>query len=264
MICNLDLFKNPSQLAGQFREGFLDRTVKCNDNKNSSIESSQSCSNAIKSSNEGLCRGRSVVVGEGCVDLIFAIDCSKSISEHNFNLSLAFVARSVALFDISAGQARVALLTYDHKRHRHFNLGEKETTEETVKAIQSASYCGGATATGPVLKHIRTKILPQSKSDCKRTIFLLTDGKNNWAGDPSDEAEQLKNINGTEIYTIAYGDSDLNWDVLSRLASKKEYFFAVREPVILNELIKKSFTLKLSKPSCFRMFRRLNRNSTDI
>ena len=114
------------------------------------------------------------------------------------------------------------------------------------------------------MKHIRTKILPQSKSDCKRAIFLLTDGKNNWAGDPSDEAEQLKNINGTEIYTIAYGDSDLNWDVLSRLASKKEYFFAVREPVILNELIKKSFTLKLSKPSCFCMFRRLNRNSTDI
>ena len=126
MICNLDRFKNPSQLAGQFREGFLNRTVKCNNNKNSSIDSSQSGSNATKSSNEGLCRGRSVVVGEGCVDLIFAIDCSKSISEHNFNLSLAFAARSVAMFDISAGQARVALLTYDHKRHRHFNLGERK------------------------------------------------------------------------------------------------------------------------------------------
>ncbi|XP_062499165.1 CUB and sushi domain-containing protein 1-like [Corticium candelabrum] len=208
-------FKNPSQLAGQFREGFLNRTVKCNNNKNSSIDSSQSGSNATKSSNEGLCRGRSVVVGEGCVDLIFAIDCSKSISEHNFNLSLAFAARSVAMFDISA----------------------EKTTEETVEAIQSARYCGGATATGPVLKHIRTKILPQSKSDCKRAIFLLTDGKNNWAGDPSDEAEQLKNINGTEIYTIAYGDSDLNWDVLSRLASKKEYFFAVREPITLSSVV---------------------------
>ena len=264
MFCNLDLFKNPSQLAGQFRVGFLDRTLKCNDKKNSSIESFQASSNATKSLNGGLCRGRSVVVGEGCVDLIFAIDCSNSISEHNFNLSLAFAAQVVAQFNISADQARVALLTYDHRIHLNFNLGDKKTKNQTVEAIKSAGYCDGAMATGPVLKFMRTEILSKSRLNCKRVIFLLTGGKNNWSGDPIDEAEQIKNITDTEIYTISYGDSDLHWNVLSRLASKKEYFFAVREPVILNELIKKSFTLKLSKSSCFRMFRSLNLNVTDI
>ena len=227
----------------------MDRNVVCIEEADTT-ESSVALGNdslPVQASSSGACRGRAVVVGDGCVDLIFAIDCSKSISARNFNLSLQFAARSVALFDITAGQARVALVTYDHKRHPQFNLGDKNTTEATLAGIKAAPYCGGATATGPVLDYIRNHVITKSNGTCKKAVFILTDGQNNWAGDPISKAEDLKAINGVEIYAIAFGSSDLNWNILTRLASQKDYFFPVREPVILRDLIKKTFQLKLSK-----------------
>jgi hypothetical protein len=140
----------------------------------------------------------------------------------------------------------VALVTYDHKLHPQFNLGDKNDTDSTLNGINEAPYCGGATATGPVLDYIREQVITKSNNTCKRAVFILTDGQNNWAGDPISKAEELKAINGVEIYAIAFGSSNLNWDILRRLASQGSYFFAVREPVTLRDLIKEAFQLKLN------------------
>ena len=178
----------------------------------------------------GFCRGRSVAVGEGCVDLIYAVDCSKSINKTGFNYSMEFVGSSVSLFDIDRGQANVALFTYDQKVHTAFKLGQITTTEGTVEAINAAPFCGGSTATRPVLLKIENEILKRRNESCRTVVFILSDGNNNWAGNPMDVADRIKAIPNVEIYTIAFSKSDLNWGTLRALASNPDYFIPVRNP----------------------------------
>ena len=85
-------------------------------------DSNSSFSNISVNKRKGLCRGRSVTVGEGCLNLIYAVDCSKSINETGFNYSLDFVGSSVSLFDIDRGQAYVALFTYDNNVYTQLGL----------------------------------------------------------------------------------------------------------------------------------------------
>ena len=208
------------------------KTVIINTNEvvNVNKTDSDNSSKSTQKRRKGLCRGRSVTVGEGCLNLIYAVDCSKSINETGFNYSLDFVGSSVSLFDIDRGQARVALFTYDDKVYRQFRLGEINTTEGTLNAIKSADFCAGSTATRPVLIKIENEILKRRNESCRTAIFILTDGHNNWAGDPMDVADRIKKIPNVEIYTIAFGTNRLNEGVLRNLASNPDYYISVRNP----------------------------------
>ena len=204
-------------------------------------------SNTTKTSEKmrrGMCRGRSVTVGEGCLNLIYAIDCSKSV-ESGFNDSLGFVGSSVSLFDITHGQAKVALFTYDDKVYTHFKLGQIKTTEATVKAINSVPFCGGSTATRPVLLKIENEIVKRRNESCRTAVFILSDGNNNWAGNPMDVADRIKNIPKVEIYTIAIGSDSLNWNVLRQLASKEDYFIKVRNTSAIKDAIEKAHDIRI-------------------
>ncbi len=224
------------------------------------------------------CRGRTVVVGEGCIDLIYIVDCSKSVGEENFHNSLDFVGRSAALFNINNDTtkndtARVALVTYDHKVHPIFNLGEKATLVETINAINKTKFCGGATAVRKVLEFVREKVIPISRPQCKRAIFLFSDGVNNWAGDPIKEAKELKEQKGVEIYTIAFGvgeDIRVDSKALETLASNPDYYFKVQDASAIRDALKKAFTTKVGKilrdilfgeivfhSACFRLLQNL-------
>ena len=202
------------------------------------------------------CRGRTVVVGEGCIDLIYIADCSKSVGEENFNDSLDFVGRSAALFNINNNAtrndtARVALITYDNRVHPIFNLGEKATLVETINAINKTKFCGGATAVRKVLKFVREKVLPISRPQCKKAIFLFSGGVNNWAGDPIKEANELKKEKGIEIYTIAFGVGQqgkrIDSKALETLASNPDYHFKVRNASNLGFALRKAFTTNVGK-----------------
>jgi hypothetical protein len=193
----------------------------------------------------GFCRGRSVTVGEGCVNLIYAVDCSKSVNETGFNYSLQFVGSSVSLFDIDRGQANVALFTYDHKVYTVFKLGQIKTTKDTLTAINEAIFCGGSTATRPVLVKIRNEIMKRGNNSCRTAIFILSDGNNNWAGDPMDVAEEIKAIPNVEIYTIAFSKSSVNWGTLRALASNPDYFIPVRNPDDIVKAVDESHDIRI-------------------
>jgi hypothetical protein len=240
-------------LAAQWRENFIDRTIQCVDEANNSIASATD----LKTQNttlsagtpKGICRGRSITVGEGCLNLIFAVDCSKSITKTGFQNSLEFVGSSVYLFDIDRGQASVALFTYDHKVYTQFRLGEISTTNATIKAIASAKFCKGSTATRPVLEKIENEIKKRRNESCTTAVFILTDGNNNWAGDPIDVANRIKEIPDVEIYTIAFGTNNLNWDVLRKLASGKDHFITVRSPGDITRAIEKAYDIEIDYAS---------------
>ena len=205
------------------------------------------------------CSGRTVVVGEGCIDLIYIVDCSKSVGKENFHNSLDFVGHSAGLFNINNDTtrndtARVALITFDDRVHPIFNLGEKATLVETITAINKTKFCEGATAVRRVLKFVREKVIPISRPQCKRAIFLISDGVNNWAGDPIIEAEELKKEKGLEIYTIAFGVGQqgrrVDTKALETLASNSNYHFKVRNASTIRDELKKGFTTKFGKNLC--------------
>ena len=240
-------------LAVQLKETFVDRTVSCTDNATAQNVSSTpvrgrfNVTSKLQSPME--CRGRAVVVGEGCIDLIYVVDCSKSVGTQNFEDSLEFVGRSSSLFDIDGGKARVTLITYDDEVHEQFPLRENSTAKETAAAISNATFCAGATATRKVLKFVRQKVLPKSRPECKRAIFLFSDGLNNWAGDPKNEADSLKEEKNLEIYTIAFGTPGVKIDTpaLKSLASTPKYFYQVKDADDMRRALENAFSVDVGK-----------------
>jgi uncharacterized protein YegL len=245
------IFKSPEALAIQLRESFFDRTLACTDNPAlPNVPSSTPAFNqsdiAANLHHPGNCRGRAVVVGEGCVDLIFIVDCSRSVGLENFRQSLKFVTAASSLFDIARGSARVTLITYDHNVYQHFRLGDIKTFSALVTAISRAKFCGGATATSKVLKFVVQRVVPNTRPKCKKAIFLFTDGQNNWAGDPENEADYLREeVKNVEIYTIAFGER-INRPILESLASSvTDHFFHVRILEDFNRALDKAFTIDI-------------------
>lgn len=57
----------------------------------------------------------------------------------------------------------------------------------------------------------------------------MSDGRNNWGGNPARIAKTLKKIEDLEIFTVAIGDNDLGWKALKEIASGEEHFIAVRK-----------------------------------
>ena len=139
---------------------------------------------------------------------------------------------SLTLFDIDRGQANIALFTYDDKVYTHFKLGEINDTERAVKAINFVPYCGTArTSPSLVLLKIAKEIKLRSNDSCKTAVFILTNGYTaDCSGDLINASTRIKEIPNVKIYTIAFGDSTVYWDILSSLASNKNYVILIRHP----------------------------------
>ncbi|XP_062499172.1 complement factor B-like [Corticium candelabrum] len=264
IVTALGEFKSIQGLGIQLKETFIDKLTTCVIPVNrtnpttttrvnpTTVTPNPSSNPPINSGNNSIrtagCRGRSVVVGEGCVDLIYIADCSKSVGAVNFNLSLDFVGRSASLFNITGGEARVTLITYDDNVHLQIPLNKNLTLNETLERINKTKFCGGATATRKVLKFVREEVMPLSRNNCKRALFLFSDGINNWAGDPLEEARALKQEKGVDIYTIAFGvNKEIRVDkpALEKLASKPEYYFAVRSASEIKLALDSTFNLSI-------------------
>lgn len=139
------VFRSPKALALQPKATFVDRTLSCaEDSVQITMQSSIRAYNVTGSLHNPVeCRGRTIVLGEGYIDLIYIyiVDCSQSVGLENFTEILKFVALSALLFNINSGAARVALITYDHNVYQHFNLGEKNSTNDTLAAISKSTFC---------------------------------------------------------------------------------------------------------------------------
>ena len=196
------------------------------------------------------CQGRTVVLGEGCVDLIYAVDSSLSVTEKGFNDSINFVTKTLRLFDLSLGTERVYFITYDTKVRTYIRFGDNITTAKALEIVKNAIFTGGSTAVNAAFAYIVDVILPKARKKCKVVLFLLSDGENNWGGDPETKASKLKTTSNVEIYTIAIGKSQKGWDSLKRIASGHDNFYAVREPGDIEKFAKKAVEVPLGKNNC--------------
>ncbi|XP_035683609.1 serine protease 30-like [Branchiostoma floridae] len=110
--------------------------------------------------------------------------------------------------------------------------------------MQQIPYTKGGTATRLALKFLRESVIPEAVAELdrpdesKKALFLITDGKSNTGGDPSEEARKLREELGLEIYTIGISN-DVSKTELASVASspKKEHMFTLKDYFRLEWLI---------------------------
>ena len=156
------------------------------------------------------------------------MDCSRSVGEDGFQDSKDFVTKTLRLFDLSQGKERVSFITYDTEAYAELAFDDVRTTREALQIVRNATFCNGSTSVNAAFNYIADIILPEARNTCKIALFLLSDGQNNWGGDPETRAKQVKIDFDIDIYTIAIGKDQQGWDSLKRIASSHDRFFAVR------------------------------------
>eukprot|EP00118_Oscarella_pearsei_P019969 m.215040 g.215040 ORF g.215040 m.215040 type:complete len:832 (+) comp39821_c1_seq44:276-2771(+) len=243
------LFKEPEELAADLRFYFLDRVVGCK--YDADVQSQKRPSTVEPPSSRPpsplhpLCkRGRSTMVANGCSDIAFAVDCSHSMKAV-FNKSIAFVIGVLKVFPVDNLKARFAFITYDDKPHVHFDFDKFSKVNRTYaeNLAKNVNFCGGATATGTVLKAVKDRIFNSTaRKNCTRALFLISDGFFNWAGDPAKKANKLKG-EGVEIYGFAISNTTKNrnqkksLENLKELTSRREYAYLVSDlPSVLQKV----------------------------
>jgi len=119
------------------------------------------------------------------VDVIFVLDESGSVSEHNFNLSKLFLSQLVARMDVNSSHTRVGLVCFSTNvtHEETFNLNKYLTTTSVQSAISSLTYTpGGSTHTAAALRYVREKMLTLAagdRPDIPNVVFVMTDGQSN-------------------------------------------------------------------------------------
>ena len=260
-------FRDPAEIAASLRANFLDRVIACKDaisgngGRPTSFPSTEATPLALptpKSDSKSLCKGRSIIVGDGCVDIAFAVDCSKSMKGKLFGKSIEFVKTIVSVFShVDNGDARFALLTYDDKAKIHFTF-DSLTGSDVREAINSPNLnksCWGATGTSDVLRKLHQNIFAVDatkleRRECTKAAFLITDGYTNWGGSPERFAQQIRESNVT-MYAFAIRDlksEDPNADRgIKSLKNLVKQESRVMEVVDILDVVKKAFSVTVGK-----------------
>ncbi|XP_062518664.1 sushi, von Willebrand factor type A, EGF and pentraxin domain-containing protein 1-like isoform X2 [Corticium candelabrum] len=165
------------------------------------------------------------------VHLIFVLDKSGSVSNPDFRLGLEFVKEIVKSFESKYSGVIVTIIVYSKHAELIANNTDASVISRVVKSVKRNTY--GPTATRRGLDMARDTLLynkdcfecippterppdkdhytypcPQcvKNTDCRTLLFLITDGKSNWAGDPRKAAQCLKH-NGVEIFSVGVTSS---------------------------------------------------------
>ncbi|XP_036355433.1 uncharacterized protein LOC115230178 isoform X3 [Octopus sinensis] len=136
------------------------------------------------------------------IDLVFVIDSSGSVSEHNFNKTKIFLENIVRNLDIGPDKTRVAVIRFSTNPHVSFSLSAHTTNSAVRKAIDAIDYDGGGTATGLALDEVRTSVFTNKrKSAAAKVLVLVTDGQSDNEMKTVAAAQKLKDA-GVTIFTI--------------------------------------------------------------
>ena len=95
-------------------------------------------------------------------------------------------------------------MTFSTEAKVEFNLGDAKVDAlvKAIDAIGKVNYIGGATASALALKKVREVVVPFARTNSKRVMFFITDGKPNINCSPGKEAKYLREKEGFEIYAI--------------------------------------------------------------
>lgn len=159
------------------------------------------------------------------VDLVFALDASASVGRENFGVLRDFVRSITVQFDINRDLAQVALVTYSRKASTVFRLDAHETGSVILKAVDDASYTGGAGSSGAALLHVYSNVLTVAngaRPAVNKAVVLLTDGS---GGEDGVVPAQKIRDSGVSVFVVGVGD--VQRERLVRIAGSEDHMISV-------------------------------------
>ena len=76
-----------------------------------------------------------------------------------------------------------------------------------LNCLENLNFIAGGTATSLALNRTIEEIVPETRNNSKKALFLITDGRSNIGGDPTPDAMILRDSCDFEIYAIGVTNS---------------------------------------------------------
>uniref|UniRef100_A0A1I8IU13 VWFA domain-containing protein n=1 Tax=Macrostomum lignano TaxID=282301 RepID=A0A1I8IU13_9PLAT len=192
-------------------------------------------------------------------DVIFMLDSSLTVTEHNFYIMKNFVRDVVQQFYMKNGERqRIGVMRFSHKNKIVMDLDswEHNSHEEILKKIEAMQYEPGLTFLGEALHEVRTKMWQKHagmREDVPHVTILLTDGaESNGEVDQFYESKLVRR-SGVFFVTIAIGEqSKQNRAQLAKLAGPegRVFIFGLREFQDIHGLVARVLTFHCERPLC--------------
>ncbi|PAA85945.1 hypothetical protein BOX15_Mlig006812g2 [Macrostomum lignano] len=194
-------------------------------------------------------------------DVVFMLDSSLTVTEHNFFLMKSFVRDVVQQFYLRTGaRHRVGVIRFNHRADIVMDLDswQRHSHEDIQKKIAAIQYQPGLTFLGEALHVVRTRMWRRRagmRRDVPRVTILLTDGTDtNGEVDQYFEAEKLRE-RGVFFVTIALGDQIGKGESrrsLEKLAGPegRVFIFGLRDFQDIHGLVSRVLSFHCERPMC--------------
>ena len=166
------------------------------------------------------------------VDIIFAIDSSRSIWKPDFQRQVTFVRDVSNEFELgnSQSQTRIGVISFGDSYYVNFHLWQNNRPDLLAMALQRIRHRGSRrTNTGAALRYIRKYMFTHrygSRKNVPHVVILITDGMSSDRKHLLSSAEKLK-AKGVLIFAIGVGDG-IDFQELRATASEPSKFYVFR------------------------------------
>ncbi|XP_069502728.1 collagen alpha-6(VI) chain [Ambystoma mexicanum] len=160
-------------------------------------------------------------------DIVFVIDGSGSIQNHQYATMKEFMVSLVNRSDVGSNKVQFGALRYSDDPKILFSLNKHTSKSEVIEVIQNDRHSGGNTYTSKALRH--SEVLFSEKSGSRRAsgvpqiLIVITDGESHDNQELNSTAEHLRN-SGILIYAIGIKPANPT-ELLAIAGSEEKVFF---------------------------------------
>lgn len=144
---------------------------------------------------------------EKVADVVFLLDSSFSIWQHEFTTQLQFLSNLVNAFTIGPNHIRVGVVTYSTHVRLDMTLKEHMSRDALQRAIGQIQYMEGGTRTGDAIQYAHTDMFKEengSRPWAAHIVVLITDGYSHDRNVTFMEAS-IARSKGIELFAIGVG-----------------------------------------------------------
>jgi len=180
------------------------------------------------------------------LDIIFIIDGSNSVSPENFNKVKEYIVRLVKLHDIGIEKTQIGVIQYGSLVKEEIKLGEYQTKEEIIYAVQSIKHMQKGSMAGEALKYMvetslseRDPIRVSNPTLLTKSIMITDGASQDYSRGTMTHYQEMAKKLGVEMYAIGVGVKDEKGiKELEEIASEpnEEHIFMVQNYAAIEQL----------------------------
>ncbi|XP_063397843.1 cartilage matrix protein-like [Mytilus trossulus] len=162
----------------------------------------------------------------GKTDLVFVLEDSCHVGKQNFQKMLDIVEDLVQEVPVGKGNVQVGVNTFRCTASTEFEIGKYKKGKDIIRAVNKIKYTGGKVNTGKAIEYTRKNSFPDSRSNAKKMMIILTNGSDKGLSKTLGEAQKARN-SGIKVMVIGIG-SHTNQELFKEMATEpyNKYVFS--------------------------------------